>query len=233
VFEWWEPAPASASATSWEAPTEQLAAIFFTSGTTGQPKGCMISHANLCSQVEAFDDRIPLDATCRLASILPLSHLFELTCGLLYPMRRGAAVHYIPSRRGADIVRVLQEQHITHMMAVPQLLMLMGNALEQRLQSSLPRRIYANLLKLADRSPVSVRRRLFFMVHRQIGGSLRLLAGNAWASTSCRATAPANAHQWWPAASRARRRRAVLDRRCQASRCACRAKASCKSRDRM
>src|SRR5207302_737421 len=83
---------------------EDLAAIFFTSGTTGQPKGCMITHANLCSQLEVFDDRIPIDATCRLASILPLSHLFELTCGLLYPMARGAAVHYIPSRRGSDIV---------------------------------------------------------------------------------------------------------------------------------
>jgi len=152
------------------------AAVFFTSGTTGQPKGCMISHANLCAQVEAFDDRIPLDETCRLGSILPLSHLFELTCGLLYPMLRGAAVHYIPSRRGADIVRVLQEQRVTHMMAVPQLLTLMGNALEQRLQSRLPAPIYAQLLRLADRSPMAIRRRLFFLVHRQIGGCLRLLA---------------------------------------------------------
>ena len=136
----------------------------------------MISHQNLCSQVEAFDDRIPIDENCRLGSILPLSHLFELTCGLLYPMLRGAAVHYIPSRRGSDVVRVLLEQRVTHMMAVPQLLSLMGNALEQRLQSRLPAAVYRNLVKLADRSPMAVRRRLFFMVHRQIGGCLRLLA---------------------------------------------------------
>ena len=50
----------------------------------------MITHANLCSQVEALADNIPLDPTCRLASILPLSHLFEFTCGLLYPLSRGA-----------------------------------------------------------------------------------------------------------------------------------------------
>ena len=136
----------------------------------------MISHQNLCAQVEAFDDRIPIDEHCRLGSILPLSHLFELTCGLLYPMLRGAAVHYIPSRRGSDVVRVLLEQRVTHMMAVPQLLSLMGNALEQRLQSRLPAALYQNLVKLADRSPVAVRRRLFFMVHRQLGGCLRLLA---------------------------------------------------------
>src|SRR5258708_854257 len=175
AVDWWDPSPA-ASTTAWQPPQEDLAAIFFTSGTTGQPKGCMISHANLCSQVEAFDDRISLDENCRLGSILPLSHLFELTCGLLYPMLRGAAVHYIPSRRGPDIVRVLQEQRVTHMMAVPQLLMLMGNALEQRLQTRLPPAIYRNLVALADRSPMRVRRRLFFMVHRQLGGSLRLLA---------------------------------------------------------
>ncbi|MCA1648064.1 MAG: AMP-binding protein, partial [Chloroflexi bacterium] len=176
-LDWWAPTPRpNAAPGPWQPPPEDLAAIFFTSGTTGQPKGCMISHANLCAQVEVFGDRLPLDETCRLGSILPMSHLFELTCGLLYPMLRGAAVHYIPSRRGTDIVRVLQEQRITHMMAVPQLLTLMGNALEQRLLSRLPARLYAGLQAVADRSPIAVRRRLFFLVHRQIGGSLRLLA---------------------------------------------------------
>ena len=171
---WWEPRPAPQA--SWRMPEEELAAIFFTSGTTGQPKGCMITHANLCSQLEVFDDRIPLDDSCRLASILPLSHLFELTCGLLYPMLRGAAVHYIPSRRGSDIVRVLAQQRVSHMMAVPQLLSLMGRALEQRLQSRIPAPLYQRLLNLADRLPMPARRQLFFMVHRQIGGHLRLLA---------------------------------------------------------
>jgi long-chain acyl-CoA synthetase len=176
TLDWWEPTSRPAKPETWQPPAETLAAVFFTSGTTGQPKGCMISHANLCAQVEAFDDRIPLDESCRLGSILPLSHLFELTCGLLYPMLRGAAVHYIPSRRGADIVRVLQEQRVTHMMAVPQLLTLMGNALEQRLRARLPGPVYSRLQAIADRSPMAVRRRLFFLVHRQIGGCLRLLA---------------------------------------------------------
>ncbi len=184
AVQWWDPDSSAhpepddpgRSTPAWGPPEEELAAIFFTSGTTGQPKGCMITHANLCSQIEAFDDRIPLDAGCRLASILPLSHLFELTCGLLYPLMRGAAVHYIPSRRGPDIVRVLREQRITHMMAVPQLLTLMGAALEQRLQSQMPASVYQRLRALADRLPMAARRRLFFLVHRQLGGNLRMLA---------------------------------------------------------
>ncbi|HEX8967227.1 MAG TPA: AMP-binding protein [Chloroflexota bacterium] len=172
---WWEPAGLRDPGVAWQPPAEELAAIFFTSGTTGEPKGCMITHANLCSQIEAFGDRIPLDASCRLASILPLSHLFELTCGLLYPLHRGAAVHYIPSRRASDIVRVLQEQRITHMIAVPQLLTLMGSALEHRLRARLPGPIYRQVLDLADRLPMRFRRRLFLPVHHRIGGHLRLL----------------------------------------------------------
>jgi len=71
---------------------------------------------------------------------------------------------------------VLKEQRVTHMMAVPQLLSLMGSALEQRLQSRLPGAAYRRLLLVADRLPMSARRRLFWMVHGQIGGHLRLLA---------------------------------------------------------
>jgi long-chain acyl-CoA synthetase len=177
LVSWWDPGRRGGQpAPSWSDPGEELAAIFFTSGTTGNPKGCMITHANLVSQVAAAHERIPLDTGCRLASILPLSHLFELTCGLVYPLEAGAAVHYIPSRRGPDIVRVLSEQHITHMMAVPQVLALMGQALEQQLRGALPERVYNALCWAADHLPLGQRRQLFWMVHRKIGGQLRLLA---------------------------------------------------------
>ena len=178
VVEWWEPGSrdgATADRDAWTPPAEELAAIFFTSGTTGQPKGCMITHANLCSQVEAAFQIIPLDTSCRLASILPLSHLFELTGGLLYPLAAGAAIHSIPSRRGPDIVRVLSEQHITHMMAVPQLLGMMGQALDEQLRARLPGPIYAGLSAAADRALLEARRRIFWMVHHKLGGQLRLM----------------------------------------------------------
>ncbi len=156
--------------------TDDLAAIFFTSGTTGSPKGCMITHRNLCFEVEALQRCIPLDPTCRLASILPLSHLFELTCGLLYPLAMGAAIHYIPSRRGPDILRVLREQRITHMIAVPQLLAMMGRALDEQLRARFPAPVYDGLNRLADYLSIERRRKLFFMVHRKLGGQLRLIA---------------------------------------------------------
>ena len=185
LIEWWDPgagpaagggaAPAGPGA-SWTPPEEELAALFFTSGTTGNPKGCMITHANLCSQIEALGENIPLDPACRLAGILPLSHLFEFTCGLLYPLSRGAAVHYVPSRRAPDVLRVMTEQRITHMIAVPQLLALMGQALEGQLAAKLPAPLLAGMYRLAERLPLGARRRLFWPVHRRLGGHLELIA---------------------------------------------------------
>jgi long-chain acyl-CoA synthetase len=175
VTEWWEPA-VEKNAEAFRLPKEELAVIAFTSGTTGAPKGCMITHANLCSQIDAVRDNIPLDETCRLASILPLSHLFELTGGLLYPLASGSAVHYIPSRRAPDIVRVLQDQRITHMIAVPQLLGIMGRALEEQLAAKLPAGLVSALVRLAVRLPLAARRVLYWPVHHQLGGHLRLMA---------------------------------------------------------
>lgn len=176
---WWEPGTkqaAPAFPTGWTRPSEELAAIFFTSGTTGNPKGCMISHSNLASQIDAAGDIIPLDSSCRLASILPLSHLFELTCGLLYPISQGAAIHYVPSRRGPDILRVFQEQKVTHMVAVPQLLTIMGQTLDDQLRAKLPTRAHAGMMALAERLPMPARRTLFLPIHRRLGGALRMFA---------------------------------------------------------
>lgn len=193
VTEWWEPGergphPATleerralpGSEGGWARPAEELATVVFTSGTTGDPKGCMITHANLCWQVDPLGDNVPLGPDCRLASILPLSHLFELMAGLLYPLYRGAEVHYIPSRRPPDILRVLSEQRITHMMAVPQLLTLMGSSLEEQLRTKLPGSVYRALNAAAERLPIRARQVLFWMVHQKLGGHFRLfISGGA------------------------------------------------------
>jgi long-chain acyl-CoA synthetase len=187
--EWWEPTgdrSFPAIATDQERTTtamDQLAdetvgvaAIYFTSGTTGAPKGCTITHRNLLSQVSALRDIVTIKEGDTFGSILPLSHLFELTCGMLYPIIQGACVEYIPSRKGPDIVRVLHEQRVSHMVVVPQVLALMGAAAADRLRGSLGEQRYELLLRLADRSPMSVRRLLFRPVLRRLGGRLRMVA---------------------------------------------------------
>ena len=176
LTEWSEPSPGDRPDSAWDQPSEELAAIFFTSGTTGNPKGCLITHVGLCSQVAVLRDSIPINATSRLASILPLSHLFELTCGLLFPIAAGAAIHYVPSRRGPDILRVLQEQRVTHMIAVPQFLTLMAQPLEAQLKAKVPQAVLQRMYKVADGIPMPARRKLFWPVHHRLGGHLQIIA---------------------------------------------------------
>ncbi|HEX5414108.1 MAG TPA: AMP-binding protein [Chloroflexota bacterium] len=189
VADWWEPGARGGVARDGFA-TEDLAVLAFTSGTTGNPKGCMISHRNLLHEVDILGDCVPAGPGCRLASVLPLSHLFELTCGMLYPIAVGAAVHYVPSRRGPDILAVLQQQRVTHLIAVPQLLTLMGKAIDDQLRKKLPPVVYRSLIDLADRAPFPLRRRLFFMVHQKLGNHLQLIASGG-------AALPPETHRQW------------------------------------
>lgn len=76
------------------ADANDMAVIIFTSGTTGQAKGVMLSHANLLYNVEGVARSFEFGPADRFLSILPLHHTFESTGGLLCPLRLGASVAY-------------------------------------------------------------------------------------------------------------------------------------------
>ena len=83
---------AAAPARSPAASANDLAVLIFTSGTTGQAKGVMLSHANLLANVESVARALEFGPSDRFLSILPLHHTFEATAGLLCPLRVGASV---------------------------------------------------------------------------------------------------------------------------------------------
>jgi long-chain acyl-CoA synthetase len=74
---------------------DDLAAIIYTSGTTGNPKGVMLSHRNICFTAIKGAEIQPMFETDRFLSILPLSHTYENTLGLILPMYCGACVYYL------------------------------------------------------------------------------------------------------------------------------------------
>jgi long-chain acyl-CoA synthetase len=74
---------------------EDTAAIIYTSGTTGHSKGVMLTHGNIVSDAVGSIGRFPIDNTDRFLSILPLSHAYEATGGMLCPMTVGASVFYM------------------------------------------------------------------------------------------------------------------------------------------
>lgn len=75
--------------------TDDLAAIIYTSGTTGKSKGVMLSHGNICFTALMSNKVQEINETDKFLSVLPLSHTYENTIGLIFPMTRGACIYYL------------------------------------------------------------------------------------------------------------------------------------------
>jgi len=99
--------------------TEDLATLIYTSGTTGQPKGVMLSHQNIVSNVLASESRVPLDYGHAVAlSFLPICHIFERMILYLYQYC-GVSIHFAESIE--KMSENLQEVKPNVMTAVPRL----------------------------------------------------------------------------------------------------------------
>jgi long-chain acyl-CoA synthetase len=168
-----EPLPASAVA------PDDLLLVMFTSGTTGDPKGVMLTHRNVASNARTLIDVFPFGPDERLLSVVPLSHMFGLTCDLLAPLAAGKTVVYPVSRQPAVLVRTFRDFRITMLLIVPQGLRLLSNAVERKVDASGKREQFERLHRLAERLPRFVRRLLFRPVLKQFGGRLRTFAVGA------------------------------------------------------
>lgn len=164
-----EPAgPAAAS-------PEDTVQIMYTSGTTGEPKGVVLTHANLLSNVLALSGLVPIGASDRFLSVLPLSHIFEQTAGFLMPYLNGAQIIYAHSP--AAIRALMQEFRITVMAGVPEFLQVVMS----RIEAGARERGREKLLHLLRRLSLAVgirpfSRLMFSSVLKQFGGKLRLIA---------------------------------------------------------
>ena len=154
---------------------DDLAEIMFTSGTTGDPKGVMLTHRNLTANIEGISHYISVDSSSRLLSILPLSHMYEQMGGLFFTLHSGASVTYPTSRQPTVLSRTMRERKITTMLMVPQALELLMNGIEREVIRQGKERLWKKLLKVAERTPFGLRRHLFRTVHKQFGGKLDLI----------------------------------------------------------
>ncbi len=105
---------------------EDLATIIYTSGTTGEPKGVMLSHRNLVSNIKSIIALIPVAYDKRVFSFLPLSHVFERMVTYTY-LATGASLHY-PASRDTTMqdLRAARPHYFT---AVPRILERVYNAI--------------------------------------------------------------------------------------------------------
>jgi len=164
-----EPAPAI------EPPAPgDIAEIVYTSGTTGRPKGVVLTHANIWMNMLAADQLIAHANRWRLLSLLPLSHMLEQTVGLYAQLYRGSTVVYGVAHHPAAIGKALRRYHVSAMVVVPQVLVHMLHALEQEVARRGMRWLWNVQQRVAAQLPIAARRVLWHRVLRELGGALEV-----------------------------------------------------------
>jgi len=115
---------------------QDCAVIAYTSGTTGRPKGVRISYGSLAFQADCFERAFDLTEDEVFLSMLPLNHLFELTCGLLSVLNAGGQVAYCESLFPDEIAEAMRDRRATRMLTVPVFLRALRRGLEAKMGSA-------------------------------------------------------------------------------------------------
>jgi long-chain acyl-CoA synthetase len=154
--------------------TTDAAVITFTSGTMGNAKGVVTTCGNLLFQVRAIRAVMQNDDRVASVSILPLSHLFELTAGFLGILHGGGHIRYCNSLLPVEVIDAMHLQRVTCMVVVPLFLELIKSAIrgEAARRSPLKRGLFAVTRRLALLLPLPARRRIHAPIYRRFGGRL-------------------------------------------------------------
>lgn len=158
---------------------QSVASLIFTSGTTGRPKGVMLSHRNLSSMVSMLSSVFDMDTSDGVLSVLPLHHTFEFSTGFLTPLSRGAQITYLDELNSEELARGIKNGHVTGMVGVPALWELLHRRIKTRLheRSKLVGDTADLLMKfnawLRDNTPLNLGQLIFYPIHEGMGGRIR------------------------------------------------------------
>lgn len=163
------------------AAADNVASLIFTSGTTGAPKGVMLTHRNFTSLVAKLAGTFEIGIGDGLLSVLPLHHTFEFSCGFLLPFMRGAEITYIDELTSGRLGEVFETGRVTAMIGVPALWQLLHRKLTQEIAARpvvIEQGIKALLsahAELRNRSALNLGKLLFWPVHRKLGGRMKFM----------------------------------------------------------
>lgn len=159
---------------------EAMNMLIFTSGTTDQSKGVMLSHKNIVSDIMAVSKLLYADNNDLILSILPLHHTYECTAGFLTMVYLGVTISFCEGLR--HITKNLQEYKPTIIMSVP---LILENVYSKVVKKAQKEKRYAALRfgifvsHLLFRMNIDVRRQIFKEVLDNLGGNLRLVISGA------------------------------------------------------
>ncbi len=167
-----KPAPAN---------NDDLASLLYTSGTTADPKGVMLTHANFLGEVEAVFNWVDIGPSDALLGMLPLFHVLALMANLLLPLVKGSRVVYLETLNTTELMRALTERNITAFAVVPQFFYLIHERIYQEIakRGRVTRKLFAAMVALnrtLRKIGINAGPILFRKVHDTLGPKMRYLA---------------------------------------------------------
>jgi len=102
-----------------ESSPDEVAALIYTSGTIGNPKGVMLTHENFLAECEATLEIITTTEEDRFVSLVPFFHIYGLAIGLVVPLFRGCCTFLIPQYSPRHFLRKLDEEKVSILIAIP------------------------------------------------------------------------------------------------------------------
>src|SRR5580658_3662805 len=159
---------------------DDLAALLYTSGTTADPKGVMLTHANLLGEANSVLTVIKIDSSDALLGILPMFHVLAQMANLFLPLFNGARVVYLETLNTTELLRALQERNITVFCVVPQFFYLIHERIfkELKKRGKLTLRIVRTLMAFnrgLRRIGINAGKTFFGKIHATFGARMRYL----------------------------------------------------------
>jgi long-chain acyl-CoA synthetase len=184
----WEDAKGAGQPVFVERTGGDLASIIYSSGTGGNPKGCMLTHENYLEQCTALTAWYPFWPGVRYLSILPTNHSIDFMVGFFGPFVCGAAVVHLRTLRPEFVREAFAKYQITYVTLVPLVLKNLQKGLQARFDELTPGKRHAfeilrkiNKLLTEDRPLLPLSRRLLKQVHDAFGGKLEaIIVGGAF-----------------------------------------------------
>ncbi len=164
-----------------DAKLDELASLLYTSGTTADPKGVMLTHANMLGEVEAVFNWVEISPSDALLGVLPMFHVLAQMANLLLPLVKGARVVYLETLNTTELLRALRERDITVFAVVPQFFYLIHERIFQEVakRGAITQKVFQGLMTLnrtLRKFGINAGSVLFSKVHETLGKKMRYLA---------------------------------------------------------
>jgi long-chain acyl-CoA synthetase len=159
---------------------DAMAVMLFTSGTTADPKGVVLTHGNLEAERQAAFAVVTVTEEDAILGVLPLFHALAQMANLLLPLAVGARVVFLETISSSALVAALGSRDITIFACVPQFFYLIHDrvtaevARKGRLARALVRGLISANVVVRDRTGMNPARRVFARIHRPLGTRMRL-----------------------------------------------------------